>query len=117
MNTPYTILRSRGLPQEHYETSSHFAQELFHLIDKCVYLYLNTAIERYGSIQTPASSDNTSQGKQYFNKLPYLGRFSTVAKAKYTFLSIVIVMIKLVFTTFTLEIFSQWRILSRENFV
>ena len=44
-----------------------------HLIDKCVYRYLNTAIDRNGSIQ-----NTTSQGKQYFYKLPYLGRFSTI---------------------------------------
>ena len=36
-----------------------------HLIDKCVYRYLNTAIDRNGSIQ-----NTTSQGKQYFYKLP-----------------------------------------------
>ena len=48
-----------------------------HLIDKCVYRYLNTAIDRNGSIQ-----NTTSQGKQYFYKLPYLGRFSTIAQSK-----------------------------------
>jgi len=35
-----------------------------HLIDKCVYRYPNTAIDRYGSTQTPPSSNTTSQGKQ-----------------------------------------------------
>ena len=48
-----------------------------HLIDKCVYRYLNTAIDRNGSIQ-----NTTSQGKQYFYKLPYLGRFSTITQSK-----------------------------------
>ena len=33
-----------------------------HLIDKCVYRYLNTAIDRYGSTQTPPSSNATLQG-------------------------------------------------------
>ena len=47
-----------------------------HLIDKCVYRYLNKAIDRTGSTQ-----NTTSQGKQYF-KLPYLGCFSTVAQRK-----------------------------------
>ena len=41
-----------------------------HLIDKCVYRFLNTGIDRNGSIQ-----NTTSQGKQYFYKLPYLGHF------------------------------------------
>ena len=49
-----------------------------HLIDKCVYRYLNTAIDQNGSIQ----NYTTSQGKQYFYKLPYLGRFSTIAQSK-----------------------------------
>ena len=48
-----------------------------HLTDKCVYRYLNTAIDRNGSTQ-----NTTSQGKQYFNKLPYLGHFSTIAQSK-----------------------------------
>ena len=52
-----------------------------HLIDKCVHRYLNTAIDRYGSTRTPPSSNYTSQGKQYFYKLPYLGRISTVAQS------------------------------------
>lgn len=43
---------------------------------------MNTAIDRNGSTQTPPSSNITSQGKQYFYKLPYLGRFSTVAQNK-----------------------------------
>ena len=47
-----------------------------HLIDKCVYRYLNTAIDRNGSTQ-----NTTSQGKQYFYKLRYLGRFSTIAQS------------------------------------
>ena len=51
-------------------------------IDKCVHRYLNTAIDRYGSTRTPPSSNNTSQGKQYFYKLFYLGRISTVAQSK-----------------------------------
>ena len=40
------------------------------------------SIDRYGSTRTPPSSKITSQGKQYFYKLPYLGRFSTVAQRK-----------------------------------
>ena len=63
-----------------------------HLIDKCVYRYLNTAIDRYGSTQTPPSSNASLQGKQYYYKLPYLGRFSNV-----------VLDIKLVFTTFKLR--------------
>ena len=43
--------------------------------------HLNTAMDRYGSTPTP-SSNITSQGKQYFYKLPYLGRFSTVVQNK-----------------------------------
>ena len=38
---------------------------------------MNTAIDPNGSIQ-----NTTSQGKQYFYKLPYLGRFSTIAQSK-----------------------------------
>ena len=53
-----------------------------HLIDKCVYRYSNAAIDRYGSTRTLPPSNITSQGKQYFYKLPYLGRFSTVAQRK-----------------------------------
>ena len=52
-----------------------------HLVNNCIYRYLNTAMDRYGSTPTP-SSNITSQGKQYFYKLPYLGRFSTVAQNK-----------------------------------
>ena len=48
-----------------------------HLIDKCGHLYLNTAIDRTGSTQ-----NITSQGKEYFYDLPYLGRFSTLAQSK-----------------------------------
>lgn len=61
-----------------------FRKNLFpvHLIDKCVYRYLNTAIDQNGSTRTPPSSNIPSQGKQYFYKLPYLGRFSTVAQSK-----------------------------------
>ena len=78
-----------------------------HLIDKCVYRYLNTAINRNGSCtQTPPSPNTISQGKQYFYKLPYLGRFSTVAQSK--ILRLVNhycndLDIKLVFTTFKLR--------------
>ena len=71
-----------------------------HLIDKCVYRYLNTAIERNGSIQ-----NTTSQGKQYFYKLPYLGRFSTIVQSKIRRLVNRYchdLDIKLVFTTFKL---------------
>jgi len=66
------------------KTSFIIRKNLFpvHLIDKCIYRYLNTAIDRYGSTQTPPSSNTTSRGKQYFYKLPYLGRFSTVAQSK-----------------------------------
>ena len=53
-----------------------------HLIDKCVYWYLKTAIDRFRSTQSPPSSNTTSQGKQQFCKLPYLGRFSAVAQGK-----------------------------------
>ena len=77
-----------------------------HLIDKCVYRYLNTAIERYGSTRTPPSSNITSQGKQYFYKLPYLGCFSTVAQSKICRLVNSYcndLDIKLVFTTFKLR--------------
>ena len=72
-----------------------------HLIDKCVYRYLNTAIDRNGSIQ-----NTTSQGKQYFYKLPYLGRFSTIAQSKIRRLVNRYchdLDIKLVFTTFKLR--------------
>ena len=78
-----------------------------HLIDKCVYRYLNTAINRNGSTQTPPSPNTISQGKQYFYKLPYnLGRFSTVAQSK--ILRLVNhycndLDFKLVFTTFKLR--------------
>ena len=77
-----------------------------HLIDKCVYRYLNTAIDRYGSTQTPPSSNATLQGKQYYYKLPYLGRFSTVAQSKIRRLVNRYcndLDIKLVFTTFKLR--------------
>ena len=77
-----------------------------HLIDKCVYPYLNTAIDRYGSTQTPPSSNATLQGKQYYYKLPYLGRFSTVAQSKIGRLVNRYcndLDIKLVFTTFKLR--------------
>ena len=77
-----------------------------HLIDKCVYRYLNTAIDRYGSTRTPPSSNITSQGKQYFYKLPYLGRFSAVAQRKIRRLVNSYcndLDIKLVFTTFKLR--------------
>ena len=53
-----------------------------YLINKCVYRYLNTAMDRYSSTPTPPSSNITSQGKQYFYKLPYLGRFSSVVQSK-----------------------------------
>ena len=72
-----------------------------HLIEKCVYRYLNTAIDRNGSIQ-----NTTSQGKQYFYKLPYLGRFSTIAQSKIRRLVNRYchdLDIKLVFTTFKLR--------------
>ena len=39
-------------------------------------------IDRYDSTQTPSSSNTTSQSKQHFYKLPYLGRFSAVAQSK-----------------------------------
>ena len=77
-----------------------------HLIDKCVYRYLNTAIDRYGSTQTPPSFNATLQGKQYYYKLPYLGRFSTVAQSKIRRLVNRYcndLDIKLVFTTFKLR--------------
>ena len=77
-----------------------------HLIDKCVYRYLNTAIDRHGSTQTLPSSNTTSQGKQYFYQLPYLGRFSTVAQSKIRRLVNRYcndLDIKLVFTTFKLR--------------
>ena len=77
-----------------------------HLIDKCVYRYLNTAIDRHGSTPTPPSSNINSQGKQYFYKLPYLGRFSTVAQSKICRLVNRYcndLDIKLVFTTFKLR--------------
>ena len=72
-----------------------------HLIDKCVYRYLNTAIDRNSSIQ-----NTTSQGKQYFYKLPYLGRFSTIAQSQIRRLLNRYchdLDIKLVFTTFKLR--------------
>ena len=72
-----------------------------HLIDKCIYRYLNIAIDRNGSIQ-----NTTSQGKQYFYKLPYLGRFSTIAQSKIRRLVNRYchdLDIKLVFTTFNLR--------------
>ena len=77
-----------------------------HFIDKCVYRYLNTAINRKGSTQTPPSSNTISQGKQYLYKLPYLGCFSTIAQSKIR--SLVNrycndLDIKLVFTTFKLR--------------
>ena len=77
-----------------------------HLINKCVYRYLNTAIDRYGSTQTPPSSNATLQGKQYYYKLPYIGRFSTVAESKIRRLVNRYcndLDIKLVFTTFKLR--------------
>ena len=97
-----------GLPQRYYEISFHFAYKSFpvHLINKCVYRYLNTAINRNGSTQTPPSSNTISQGKQYFYKLPYLGRFSTVAQSKIRRLVNRYcndLDIKLVFTTFKLR--------------
>ena len=45
-------------------------------------LYLKTAIDRFGFTQSPPSSNTTSQGKQQFCKLPYLGRFFAVAQGK-----------------------------------
>ena len=83
-----------------------------HLIDKCVYRYLNTAIDRNGSIQ-----NTTSQGKQKFYKLPYLGRFSTIAQSKIRRLVNRYcddLDIKLVFTSFKLRnlfsvFFNAWR--------
>ena len=72
-----------------------------HLIDKCVYRYLYIAIYRNGSIQ-----NTTSQGKQYFYKLPYLGRFSAIAQSKIRRLVNRYchnIDIKLVFTTFKLR--------------
>ena len=96
-----------GLSQGHCELSFHFAQNLFpvHLIDKCVYRYLNTAIDRHGSTQTPPSPNVTLQSKQYYYKLPYLGRFSTVVQSKIRRLVNRYcndLDIKLVFTTFKL---------------
>ena len=79
-----------------------------HLIDKCVYRYLNTAINRNGSTQTLTSSNTISQGKQYFYKLPYLGLLSTVAQSKISRLVNRYcndLDIKLVFTTFKLRNF------------
>ena len=76
-----------------------------HLVNNCIYRYLNTAMDRYGSTPTP-SSNITSQGKQYFYKLPYLGRFSTVAQNKIRRLVNRYcndLDIKLVFTTFKLR--------------
>ena len=58
-------------------------------------------IDRNGSIQ-----NTTSQGKQYFYKLPYLGRFSTIAQSKIRRLVDRYchdLDIKLVFTTFKLR--------------
>ena len=79
----------------------------------CVYRYLNTAIDRNGSIQ-----NTTSQGKQYFYKLPYLGRFSTIAQSKIRRLVNRYchdLDIKLVFTTFKLRnLFSVKDSVSRE---
>ena len=68
-----------------------------HLIDKCVYRYLNTAIDRYGSNPTAPSCNITSLANRYCNDLD----------------------IRLVFTTFKLRnIFSvKSRILSLENSV
>ena len=76
-----------------------------HLVNNCIYQYLNTAMDRYGSTPTP-SSNITSQGKLYFYKLPYLGRFSTVAQNKIRRLVNRYcndLDIKLVFTTFKLR--------------
>ena len=77
-----------------------------HLINKCVYRYLNTTMNRYGSTPTP-SSNITSQGKQHLPyKLPCLGRFSTVVQSKIRRLVNRYcndLDIKLVFTTFKLR--------------
>ena len=43
---------------------------------------MKTAIDRFRSTQSPPSSNTSSQGKQQFCKLPYLGRFSAVAQGK-----------------------------------
>ena len=75
-------------------------------IDRCVYRYLNTAIDLHGSTQTLPSSNTTSQGKQYFYTLRYLGRFSTVAQTKICRLvnrCCNDLDMKLVFTTFKLR--------------
>ena len=79
---------------------------------------MNTAIDRYGSTQTPPSSNATLQGKQYYYKLPYLGRFSSVAQSKIRRLVNRYcndLDIKLVFTTFKLRnIFSVKDCVPRE---
>jgi len=89
------------------KTSFIIRKNLFpvHLIDKCIYRYLNTAIDRYGSTQTPPSSNTTSQGKQYFYNTLFRP-FSTVAQSKIRHLVNRYcndLDIKLVFTTFKLR--------------
>ena len=68
---------------------------------------MTTGFANVASITASTSQgNNTSQGKQYFYKLPYLGRISTVAQSK-----IIRLVnrycndldIKLVFTTFKLR--------------
>lgn len=97
-----------GFHKEIVELVFFLRKNLFpvHLIDKCVYRYLNTAIDRNGSTQTPPFSNISLQGKQYFYKLPYLGRFSTVTQNKIRRLVSRFcndLDIKLVFTTFKLR--------------
>ena len=78
-----------------------------HLINKCVYRYLNTAMDRYGSTPTPPSStESLHRVNNTFYKLPYLGCFSTVVQSKIRrFVNRFCndLSIKLVFTTFKLR--------------
>ena len=72
----------------------------------CFVLFSKHMYITYGSTRTPPSSNITSQGRQYFHKLPYLGRFSTVAQSKIRRLVDRYcndLDIKLVFTTFKLR--------------
>ena len=68
-----------------------------YLIDKCVSRYLNTAMDGTGFTQ------NTSQGKQCFYKLPYLDRFSQSKIRRFVNRYWNDLVIRLAFTTFKLR--------------
>ena len=84
VNIPTYASRWLGLHKDIMKLVFILRKNLFPVpfIDKCIYRYLNTAIDRYGSTQTSPSSNTTSQSKQHFYKLPNLGRFSAVAQSK-----------------------------------